>query len=134
LTSQAARQGVVSILAEAGGNGTLDPADVEIHMRGIRNVMRYLGMMPGEPDTVGDRVAPVGQFVVSAKRGGLLRLKIDIGETIREGQEIAEICNLFGEVVERIHSPCNGIARLIWAHKAVNTGDPIVKCWVVDRA
>ena len=60
LTSQAARQGVVSILAEAGGNGTLDPADVEIHMRGIRNVMRYLGMMPGEPDTVGDRVARLG--------------------------------------------------------------------------
>jgi predicted deacylase len=94
--------------------------------------MRYLNMMPGEPDTVGDCVAPVGQFVVSAKRGGLLRLKIDIGEKIREGQEIAEICNLFGEVVERIHSPRNGIARLIWAHKAVNTGDPIVKCWVVD--
>jgi predicted deacylase len=133
LTSQAARQGVVSILAEAGGNGTLDPADVEIHMRGIRNVMRYLGMMPGEPDTVGARVAPVGQFVVSTKRGGLLRLKIDIGEKIREGQEIAEICNLFGEVVECIHSPRNGVARLIWAYKAVNTGDPIVKCWVVDQ-
>src|SRR5829696_605549 len=83
MTFQATRQGVVSILAEAGSNGTLDPADVEIHMRGMKNVMRYLGMVPGELDTVGDRVAPVGQFVVSAKRGGLLRLKIDIGEKIR---------------------------------------------------
>ena len=31
-------------------------------------------------------------------------------------------------------SPREGIARLIWAHKAVNTGDPIVKCWVVAEA
>lgn len=134
LTSQAARRGVVSILAEAGSNGTLEPTDVEIHMRGMRNVMRYLGMVPGEPDVAGEHVQPTGQFVVSTRCGGLLRLKIGIGDEIREQQEIAEVCNLFGEVVERIHSPQDGIARLIWAHKAVNTGDPIVKCWVIDRA
>jgi predicted deacylase len=134
LTSQATRQGVVSILAEAGSNGTLEPADVEIHMRGTRNVMRFLGMIPGEPDAAGERVEPTGQFVVSAQRGGLLRLKIGIGDEIREEQEIAEVCDLFGVVVERIHSPHDGIARLIWAHKSVNTGDPIVKCWIVDRA
>jgi predicted deacylase len=134
MTSQATRQGVVSILAEAGSNGTLDPADVEIHLRGMTNVMRYLGMIPGEPVTASEHVEPTGQFVVNARRGGLLRLKIGIGEEIEDGQEIAEVCNLFGEVVERIHSPRAGIARLIWAHKAVNTGDPIVKCWVVDRA
>jgi uncharacterized protein len=133
LTSQAARQGVISILAEAGSNGTLEPTDVEIHMRGMRNVMRYLGMIPGEPDWGGERLEPTGQFVVSAQRGGLLRLKVEIGDEIREQQEIAEVCNLFGEVVERLHSPHDGIARLIWAHKAVNTGDPIVKCWVVER-
>ena len=84
LTFQATRQGVVSILAEAGSNGTLEPADVEIHMRGMRNVMRYLGMIPGEPDTAGEHVEPTGQFVVSAQRGGLLRLKIGIGDEIRE--------------------------------------------------
>ncbi|HEX5499114.1 MAG TPA: succinylglutamate desuccinylase/aspartoacylase family protein, partial [Thermomicrobiales bacterium] len=42
LTAEAARRGVVSILAEAGSNLGLDPADVEIHRRGIRNVMRQL--------------------------------------------------------------------------------------------
>ena len=105
MTSQATRQGVVSILAEAGSNGTLEPADVEIHMRGMRNVMRHLGMIPGEPDTASEHVEPTGQFVVSAQRGGLLRLKIGIGDEIEAEQEIAEVCDLFGEVVERIHSP-----------------------------
>jgi predicted deacylase len=133
MTFQATRQGIVSILAEAGSNGTLEPADVEIHMRGMRNVMCYLGMIAGEPDTAGEHLEPTGQFVVSARRGGLLRLKIGIGEEIAADQEVAEVCDLFGVVVERIHSTRAGIARLIWAHKAINTGDPIVKCWVVDR-
>lgn len=134
MTFQATRQGVVAILAEAGSNGTLDPADVEIHMRGMRNVMRHLGMIPGEPDTASEHLEPTGQFVVSARRGGLLRLKIGIGEEIAADQEIAEVCDLFGEVVERIHAPRQGIGRLIWAHNAVNTGDPVVKCWIVDQA
>jgi predicted deacylase len=75
---------------------------------------------------------PTGQFVVSAQRGGLLRLKMGIGEEIAAGQEIAEIANLFGEVVECVRAPRSGLARLIWAHKAVNTGDSIVKCWIVE--
>lgn len=131
LTSQAARMGVVSILAEAGSNGTLEAADAETHFRGIRNVMRRLGMIPGAPESAADYLEPTGQFVVSTQRGGLLRLKIAIGDEIEAGQEIAEIANLFGEVVERVHAPQAGLARLIWAHKAVNTGDPIVKCWTV---
>ena len=96
--------------------------------------MRHLGMIPGEPDSASEHVEPTGQFVVSAQRGGLLRLMVGIGEEIAADQEIAEVCDLFGEVVERIHAPRRGIARLIWAHKAVNTGDPVVKCWIVDQA
>jgi predicted deacylase len=131
ITSQAARQGIVSILAEAGSNGTLDPADVAIHQRGMRNVMRHLGMIPGEPEAAAETIHPTGQFVVSAQRGGLLRLSIGIGAELSEGQEIGTVVNLFGEVVERLHAPSAGIARLIWAYKAVNTGDPVVRCWVM---
>jgi predicted deacylase len=75
-----------------------------------------------------------GQFVVDARHGGLLRVAIGIGDEIKKGQEIAEVCDVFGSIVEKIVSPADGIARLIWTHKAVNTGDPIVKCWVVEPA
>jgi predicted deacylase len=132
LTAQAARRGIISILAEAGSNGALDAADVEIHLRGIHNIMRSLGMIAGEPDAPAGCIDPTGQFVVSAPRGGLLRRTFAIGDAIEEGQQIAEVCNLFGEVVARVHAPQSGIARLIWAANAVNTGDPIVKCWIVD--
>ncbi len=134
LTHTAAHRGVASILAECGSAGTLDPADVRTHMDGITNVMRYLRMIPGAPTAAGDRLRAVGQFVVHARRGGLVHLKVRIGEAMQQGQEIAEICDAFGDVVERILAPADGIARIIWTHKAVNTADPIVKCWIAEPA
>ncbi len=134
ITHAATRRGVVSILAESGSNGALDEADVQIHLHGIQNVLRYLGMIPGTAEIRGDRLRARDQFIVSARRGGLLRIKIGIGDEIVENQEIAEICDVFGDVVEQVRSPRSGIARLIWTHKAVNTGDPIVKCWITESA
>jgi predicted deacylase len=134
LISEASRRGIASILAESGSAGGLDPADVQTHVNGIRNVMRFLEMLPGAPVICGRRLMAVDQFVVDARRGGLLRLSICIGDEIRKGQEIAEVCDVFGDVVEQIVAPADGIARIIWTHKAVNTGDPVVKCWVVEPA
>jgi predicted deacylase len=99
ITHTAAHRGIVSMLAEAGSNGTLNPADVETHLNGTQNVMRYLGMLEGQPVINGDRLRAREQFIVSAQRGGLVRLKIEIGESIRAGQEVAEIANVFGDVV-----------------------------------
>jgi hypothetical protein len=134
LTTEAARRGVASILAESGSAGGLDPVDVQNHMHGITNVMRFFKMLPGEPTVQGRRMLAVDQFVVDARRGGLLRLTIAIGDEIKKGQAIAEVCDVFGDVVETIVSPADGIARIIWTHKVVNTGDPIVKCWIAEPA
>lgn len=127
----ATRRGVVSIFAEAGGNGTLEENDVRIHVNGVTNVMRYLRMIDGEPAAVGARVSGQERRVVRATRAGLLRLKVRIGDELVAGQEVAEVCNVFGEVVETVRSSGDGIAGLVWAHKVVNTGDPIVRYWVV---
>jgi predicted deacylase len=42
----AAAAGVHSILPEAGGQGIPDEAMVQLHLRGIRNVLAYLKMIP----------------------------------------------------------------------------------------
>ena len=131
LCHAATRRGVVSIFAESGGNGTLEEADVAVHVDGVTNVMRYLRMIDGAPPAVGPRVAARDRKVVRATRAGLLRLRVKIGDDVVAGQEVAEVCNVFGEVVETVRSSGDGIAGLVWAHKVVNTGDPIVRYWIV---
>jgi predicted deacylase len=135
LNFSATRNGVVSILAESGGNGTLEEADVRTHVDGVQNIMRYLGMLDGgAPPDGAPRVAARDRIVVRASRSGLLRLRVRIGDEIREGQELADIRNVFGEVVEVMCAPGSGIAGLIWTHKVVNTGDPVVRYWITEPA
>lgn len=130
----AAEQGIVALFAEAGGDGTLEEPDVRVHMDGIQNVLRYLGMVEGEPRLIGTRSTGTRRFVMRATRSGLLRLKVRIGDRIAEGQKVAEICNVFGEHVETVRATGEGTAGLIWTHKVVNSGDPIVRCWVTEPA
>lgn len=136
----AAHNGVVSILGECGGNGTLEEADVKTHIDGVQNIMRYLGMIDGAAPTNagGDGeerfIAARDRIVVRATRSGLLRLSVHIGDQISAGQEVAQIRNVFGDVVEVVRTPGAGIVGLIWAHKVVNTGDPVVRYWITEPA
>lgn len=134
LNHAATRNGVVSILAEAGGNGTLDDTDVRVHVEGARRVMRYLGMIDGPSAPQGKRVTARDRVVVRAKRAGLLRLTARIGDDIGVGEELGEIRDVFGAVVERVCATGSGIVGLIWAHKVVNTGDPILRYWITEPA
>jgi predicted deacylase len=134
LNHAATRNGVVSILAEAGGNGTLHDADVRVHVDGARNVMRYLGMIDGPSAPEGRRVAARDRVVVRAKRAGLLRLTARIGDEIEAGEELGAIRDVFGHVIERVCATGSGIVGLIWAHKVVNTGDPILRYWITEPA
>jgi uncharacterized protein len=126
----ASRQGVVSLFAESGGNGTLDQADVRVHLDGIRHVMQQLRMLEGTPPAIGERLVARDRVVVRATRAGLVRLNVRIGDRIDAGQEVAEIVSVFGDVVERVRAPGAGVAGLVWAQKVVNTGDPIVRYWI----
>jgi uncharacterized protein len=134
IVHSAGRRGVVSILAESGGNGTLEAEDVRIHMDGVRNVMRYLGMIEGQPSIPGPQISATGRAVTRASRAGLLRLKAAVGDLIHDGQVVAEICDVFGRTVEEVRVARGGIAGLVWSHKAVSTGDPIIRCWYTKPA
>lgn len=134
LTLEATRRGVVSMLAEAGSNGALDEADVQVHLSGLRNVMRYLKMIDGEPRISGPQRVATTRFLARTRRAGLARVKVVPGDQVTAGQGVADICNVFGDVVEVIRSPRAGTAGLVWAHKAVNTGDPILRCWSTEPA
>ena len=134
IVHSATRKGVISILAESGGNGTLDEADVEVHVHGVTNVMRYLEMIDGAPVIAASQIRATGRAITRASRSGLLRLNAAIGDTIADGQQIGEICDVFGRTVEQLRVIRGGIAGLVWAHKAVNTGDPIIRCWYTEPA
>jgi predicted deacylase len=96
--------------------------------------MRYLGMIEGIPSMLGPQIKATDRAVTRATRSGLLRLMVAIGDVVTAGDVVAEICDVFGHVVETIRVNRPGVAGLVWAHKAVSTGDPIVRCWYTEPA
>lgn len=95
------RAGIPAFLAEAGGNGLPDLGSTGVHLKGMRNVARAMGMIDGEPERDQSTRELVSSFW-RAKQEGIFHPRVSLGEEVREGQEIGTITDWFGEEVETI--------------------------------
>jgi N-alpha-acetyl-L-2,4-diaminobutyrate deacetylase len=94
LTSAVERRGIVSIGTELGGWGRVSVEGVRIAERGVRNVLKQLGVIEGKPDTVQRDGSPATRHMMVknaecyafAPRGGLFEPRQLVGERIEAGQ------------------------------------------------
>lgn len=134
IVQAAMRMGVISILGESDGDGSSQDADVSVHYDGVVNVMRYLNMLEGDPTVTGPRWMATDRFVIRASRAGFVHMKAQLGTPVSQGEVLAEILDVFGNMVERVTAPRPGVPGMIWTRKVVNSGDPVVRCWSVEPA
>jgi len=108
-----------------------DPVSIETGVRGTLNVMRHLGMLDGDVEPQ-ERIpvlkGRLSRVELTANRGGLVHTLKDAGEVIREGEPIALVRDLWGDVVEEVRAPRNGwiLAWPLLGNQAVATGDILV--------
>lgn len=128
MVEMAAGEGKPGITVELVAWRRIEPEGVESGVRGVLNVMRYLGMVEGaiEPQTVPclPRV-PLTRTEVTARRGGIVHPCKAVGERVRKDEPIACVRDVFGDVVDEVRSPVDGwILAWPWIHnQAVATGD-----------
>jgi uncharacterized protein len=114
----AAEKGVPSILAEAGGVGQMQEDAVAMLVRGVINVMKHLDML--DADGAGQNKKSVGEKAAAttiltafewlyAKHKGMWYPKVAPGDLVTKGQEIGKVGDLFGDTLEEIISPVNGV-------------------------
>jgi predicted deacylase len=128
----AALAGVPAVLMEAGGGGTLDRTLVEVEMKGIRNLMRYMGMLEGQPViTVNHRLC-YGMYPMKTKNGGLFFPNFGPGDYVHKGDHLGEMQNLRGEVIGRYTSPINGVVIMVYSTPVRMSGETIISLARVD--
>jgi predicted deacylase len=120
--TEACKAGVPAITSEAGELGKLEEHEVAAHVEGVLNVMRKFELLNApvkatSPKKLGER------HVVRSEKAGLLHAKAKCGEVVTEGQELAEVVNVYGETVERVKSPLGGVVIMAYPSPAVNSGD-----------
>lgn len=110
LRGYATEQGVPTLLYEVGEALRFDEVGIRAGIRGIRNVMRQLGMLPSKRELVPKESAiATSSAWVRAPESGIVRFHVKLGERVKQGQRLAEISDPFGEVMEGIYARFAGI-------------------------
>jgi hypothetical protein len=97
--------GKPALIVESGGGARVTPEDLDNLTAAIFNVCQARGMLPGEP-MVPARFRLGGDAIHhKATHGGLFIPKVGPGDDVVKGQHLADIVDLFGDVVEAVHCP-----------------------------
>jgi predicted deacylase len=108
MTTSAARG--PAIIAEAGGIGQLMPDAVDMLVAGVERALGWLGMLPdADPSSV--RMLGEHRFVYG-RTAGWWEGAVTVGASVRAGEPLGVIKDLFGDVVEEVSSPQDGV--VLW--------------------
>jgi predicted deacylase len=126
----AAGRGAVGLGVELGEGGRLEAEPVERGVRGLTNLLRCVGMLPGPVERFGRQTVLRSMTPVRCHRGGLLHLQAELGGELAEGQLIATVTSPFGEVVERVQAPHAGPLVRITTFPTVTSGERVAQIGV----
>lgn len=101
LREAALELGIPAVLHEAGGQALMREADIETHLRGMRNTLFHLGMLRGEPVKRHREKLLTSDFW-RAGTAGLFYPSCDVTQAVREGEQVGVIRDVFGTVVEKV--------------------------------
>ncbi len=119
-SAAAAAAGIPAVIAEAGGCGLLEHAAVELHVRGLENALRAVGMLPGEPEPPPPDQRLVERFVwVYCRDAGWWRADVGAGDAVAPGDRLGAILDPFGDELETITAPEPGVVLFLTTSPAV---------------
>ncbi len=122
----AASLGVPAILAEAGGQGQLDEPSVAVHLKGLRNVLRMLGVLPGTPEPV-PPATHLTQFVwLRSEHTGCWYPAVRAGERVSKGEVVGVIKDYWGDLLVEHRAPATGVVLFVVTSLAINPTDPLL--------
>jgi hypothetical protein len=126
LRRAATAAGCPTLILEAGEVWKVEPTVVEYGLRGIRNCLRHLGMVAGEPSAPPYRVETDATSWVRAQFGGFLRFHVTPGDQVFKGDALATNISLVGRQRTVVRAPKAGIVLGMTTLPAVAPGDPII--------
>lgn len=126
LRREACKIGCATIILEAGEIWKIEPGVVDVGVRGVRNVLKELKMIPGKPEAPSYQTRVDKTTWVRAELGGILSFHIAPGEVVEAGQPVATNVSVVGDAKSILISPADGIVLGMTTLPAVKPGEPVI--------
>lgn len=127
LGDYARSNGIPTIVSELGGGQQLNEHYVQKGLRGIRNVMKKLGMLEGEPELPERQVIVEELIILRPHHGGLMLSEVEpsrLGEAVPQGTVLGRIVNPYTfELLEEVTAPFDP-SLLVLVRERVTKVDP----------
>lgn len=133
LRRTAVKHGVPTIVYEAGSPRRFERRFIEAGLCGVLSVLRRLEMIPGEPSTPPVSIEVRETHWLRARVGGVLDLRVRLGQPVERGQLISVNTNPFGRERNQLKSRTPGIVIGLTRLPLVHPGDAVCHLARVDR-
>jgi predicted deacylase len=130
LRGQADAARIATLSAEMGESRRTTPEYVALGVRGVHNVLRYLGIEDAPVEPTDSQRAFHTISLVHANQGGGLRWQVELTDEVVAGQTLAEVVDVFGDHVEALTSPTDGFLLRRMLFGTVSTGAEVA--WIAS--
>ena len=125
LRREACSAGCPTIVMEGGEVWKVEPGIVATAVRGIKNVLRSLGMLAGEPTLPAYQLTVEKTKWVRAERGGFLQFHASSGDIVQKDQPLATNTTLLGKERSVLTAPFHAVVIGMTTLPAVSPGEPV---------
>jgi predicted deacylase len=130
------KAGVPAICSEAGCDGRYEESDIAIHVRGLKNIMEHLGMIPGTTERKFERDRTIyfrSIVTITTEYTGIFYSLVTVGQDLSLDQPVAIIKDLKGDEIGRVSSPTAGVVLTILTKRFVNTADSLFYIMTIEK-
>lgn len=121
-SAAAADLGIPAITAESGQCGILDRDAVQAHLRGLRNALRHLGLLPGPAAAFAPPAEHEGWIWMTADDAGWWEPALRPGVPVAAGDLLGTVAPLIGGKPAPVTAPAAGVPLFITSSPAVRAG------------
>jgi hypothetical protein len=121
----AAQSGVPGFLAEIGQCGLWSEEEVEAYLKGVSNVLAYLGVLSRPVENLGSVIKIPGMVGAIAAQTGCWYPSVKPGDAVAKGQKLGEIRDFFAQPLGEYFAPQDGTVLFVVTSLAINEGEPL---------
>jgi predicted deacylase len=125
VSSRRGAPGLIIGMGQMGFNET----DTVRGARGVLNVLKHLGMMPGKPERLANPRRTGSELYHHTPYSGGFIPAVRAAQPISEGDVLGTVLNIFGEVVGEVKAQTTGLVAAIRFYPVVSAGE-----WVASVA